>query len=69
MSNMLEFKNPLPLVIKETGEEAMGIYVTSGGTFENDLITVALCKNGDLITCRIDQVSMYNNKTFDIGTT
>jgi hypothetical protein len=63
---MLEFRNPIPVIVKENNKEGMAIYVTSGGTFENDLITIALCEGGDLITVRIDQIKMYNNKTFDI---
>jgi hypothetical protein len=61
-----EFKNPLPLIIKETGAEAMAIYVTSSGSFENDILTVVLCDGGDIIHVRTDQVKMFNNKTFDI---
>lgn len=63
---ILEFKNPLPLIIKETGTEAMGLYVNSSGTFENDIFTVVLCDGGDIIHVRTDQVRMHNNKTFDI---
>jgi hypothetical protein len=61
-----EFNNPIPLIIKETGGEAMGLYVTSGNTFENDILTVVLCDGGDIIHVRTDQIKMYNNKTFDI---
>lgn len=63
---MLEFKNPIPVIIKETEQEAMAIYATSGGTFENDLWTIALCDGGDIITVRVDQIKIYANKTFDI---
>lgn len=63
---MLEFKNPIPVIIKENSKEAMAIYVVPGGTFENDLWTVALCDGGDIITVRVDQIKMYNNATFDI---
>lgn len=63
---MLEFKKPIPVIIKETKQEAMAIYATSGGTFENDLWTVVLCDGGDIVTVRIDQIKMYINKTFDI---
>jgi len=61
-----EFQNPIPVIIKENGAEAMAIYVVTGGSFENDLWTVILCNGGDVITVRIDQIKMYNNKTFDI---
>lgn len=64
---ILEFKNPIPVIIKETGAEAMAIYTLSGGTFENDLWTIVLCEGGNIITVRIDQIKMYNNKTFDIS--
>lgn len=67
MQNMLEFRNPIPVIIKETGKEAMIIYVSSGGTFENDIFTVVLCEGGDIIHVRADQIKMYNNKTFDIN--
>lgn len=61
-----EFKNPIPLIIKENSKEAMAIYVITSGTFENDIFTVVLCDNGDIIHVRTDQVKMHNNKTFDI---
>jgi hypothetical protein len=63
----MEFRKPIPVVIKETGEDAMAIYCFNGGTFENDLWTVALCETGDIITVRTDQIKMHVNKTFDIG--
>ena len=63
---MLEFSKPIPVIIKENGKEAMAIYCVSGGTFENDLWTIALCDGGEIITVRIDQIKMYSNKTFDI---
>lgn len=63
---ILEFRNPIPLIIKESGVEAMALYVTTSGTFENDIFTVVLCDNGDIIHVRSDQVRMYANKTFDI---
>lgn len=64
---MLEFKKPIPVIVKETNQEAMAIYAVSGGTFENDLWTVVLCDGGDIITVRLDQIRVYKNKTFDIG--
>lgn len=63
---ILEFKNPLPLIIKESGAEAMALYVTVSGTFENDIFTVVLCDGGDIIHVRSDQIKMYANKTYDI---
>jgi len=64
---MLEFRNPIPVIIKETGQEAYAIYVANGGTCENDLFTIVLCDGGDIITVRVDQIKMYVNKTFDIS--
>ena len=61
-----EFKHPIPLIIKETQQEAIALYVTSSATFENDIFTVVLCDGGDIIHVRTDQIKMYNNKTFDI---
>lgn len=66
MQNMLEFNNPIPVIIKENGKEGMAIYATSGGTFENDLWTIVLCDGGDIITVRVDQIKIYSNTTFDI---
>jgi|TARA_R110000782_G_C14727301_1_gene404799 hypothetical protein len=63
---MTEFKNPIPVIIKETKAEAMAIYVVTGGTFENDIWTVVLCEGGDVIHVRTDQIKMFYNKTFDI---
>lgn len=62
-----EFNNPIPVIVKENGKEAMAIYVTSGATFENDLWTIALCDGGDIITVRVDQIKMHCNATFDIS--
>lgn len=48
----MEFRKPIPLVLKETGFDAMAIYCFNSGTFENDLWTIALCETGDIITVR-----------------
>lgn len=64
---MLEFKNPIPVIIKETGQEAMAIYVTQSGTWENDLWTIAMCDGGNIITVTTEQIKMYVNKTFEIS--
>lgn len=66
-TKMIEFNNPIPVIIKETGAEAMAIYVNSGGSFENDIWCVVVCEGGDIIHVRTDQIKMYNNKTFDIA--
>lgn len=61
---MLEFKTPIP-VITPIGE-GYAIYVTNGGTFENDIWTVCLTNGGDVRHFRSDQIKIYKNATFDI---
>lgn len=63
---MLEFKNPIPVIVNETQEEGLAIYVTSGGTYENDIWTIVLCEGGKIISVTIDQIKIKSNKTFDI---
>ena len=61
---MLEFRTPIPVVTpKGTGYV---IYVTNGGTFENDIWTVALEEGGRILHFRTDQIKMFKNATFDI---
>jgi hypothetical protein len=64
MSSMLEFKNPIPVVTPLGGGYA--IYVTNGGTFENDIWTVVLEKGGNIRHFRSDQIKIHKNGTFDI---
>jgi hypothetical protein len=61
---MLEFRNPIPVITPLGGAYAM--YVTSGGTFENDIWTVVLENGGNILHFRSDQIKMYKNATFDI---
>jgi len=63
---MLEFKNPIPIIVKETGQEGYAIYTTNNGTYENDCWTIVLCKGGDIITVTVDQIKTHCNKTFGI---
>lgn len=63
---MIQFNTPIPVIIKESGAEAMAIYISNGGAFENDIWTIVLCKGGDIIHVRTDQIKMHINKTFDI---
>lgn len=63
---MLEFKNPIPVIVSETQEEGLAIYVTSGGTYENDIWTIVLCEGGKIISVTINQIKIKSNKTFDI---
>jgi hypothetical protein len=61
---MLEFKNPIPVITELGGGYA--IYVTSGGTFENDIWTVIMEDGGRVLHFRSDQIKAYKNATFDI---
>lgn len=63
---MLEFNNPIPVIVKETLEEGLAIYVTSGGTYENDIWTIVLCKGGNIISVTTNQIKIKSNKTFNI---
>lgn len=62
---MLEFKNPIP-VIDENGNEGYAIYVTNGGTYENDIWCVVLCNGGEIRHYLSNQIRMYRNSTFKI---
>ena len=62
---MLEFKNPIPVIV-ETNKEGLAIYVTNGGTFENDIWCVVLCEGGIVRHYRSDQIRIHQNGTFDI---
>lgn len=62
---MLEFKTPIPVIVEEN-KEGYAIYVTNGGTFENDIWCVVLCDGGDIKHYRSDQIKIHNNLTFDI---
>jgi hypothetical protein len=59
-----EFNNPIP-VVTDLGDGYI-IYVTSGGTFENDIFTVVLENGGIIRHFRSDQVKVHQNLTFDI---
>ena len=59
-----EFNNPIP-VVTPLGD-GYAIYVTNGGTFENDVFTVVLEDGGNIKHFRSDQIKIYQNLTFDI---
>lgn len=61
---MLEFRHPIP-VVKPLGE-GYAIYVSNGGTFENDIWCVCMCKGGYIKHFRSDQIKVHKNGTFDI---
>jgi len=62
---MLEFKNPIPVITPIGGGYA--IYVSHGGTFENDIWTIVMEKGGNILHFRSDQIKLYKNATFDIS--
>ena len=62
---MLEFKSPIPVIV-ENGKEGYAIYVTNGGTFENDIWCVVLCDGGIVRHYRSDQIQIHNNATLDL---
>ncbi len=62
---MLEFKQPIPVIV-EGDKEGYAIYVTNGGNFENDIWCIVLCDGGIVRHYRSDQIRIYNNLTFDI---
>lgn len=62
---MMEFKNPVPVVV-EDGKEGYALYVRDGGTFENDIWCVALCQDGIVRHYRSDQIKIHFNATFGI---
>jgi hypothetical protein len=63
---MLEFKNPIPVIVEEN-KEGFAIYVTNGGTFENDIWCVVLCDGGCVRHYLSSQIKIYNNATFKIN--
>ena len=65
---MLEFKNPIPVVV-EGGKEGYAIYVTNSGSFENDVWCVVLCDGGIVRHYRSDQIRVHNNMTLGIDKT
>ena len=62
---MLEFKNPIPVIVEGT-KDGYAIYVTNGGTFENDIWCIVICDGGIVRHYRSDQIRIHYNATFDI---
>jgi len=62
---MMEFKNPIPVIV-EDGKEGYAIYVSNGGTFENDIWCVVLCDGGIVRHYQSDQIKIHKNATFGI---
>jgi hypothetical protein len=62
---VLEFKNPIPVIV-EDNKEGYAVYVRDGGTFENDIWCVVLCDGGNVRHYRSDQIKIHFNATFNI---
>jgi hypothetical protein len=62
---MLEFRNPIPVVV-ENDKEGYAIYVTNSGMFENDIWCVVLCDTGAVRHYRSDQIKVHHNETASI---
>jgi hypothetical protein len=62
---MLEFRNPIPVVV-ENDRDGYAIYVTNGGSFENDVWCVVLCDGGEVRHYLSNQIRIYTNATLDI---
>lgn len=41
-------------------------YITSSDTWDNDVLTIVLCKNGEIKHFTTDQVCIWANATFGI---
>lgn len=63
---MLEFNNPIPVVV-EDGLDGYAIYVTNGGSFENDIWCVVLCEGGEVRHYRTDQILIHANATLSLN--
>jgi hypothetical protein len=62
---MLEFNHPIPVIV-EIDKEGYAIYVTNGGSFENDIWCIVLCDGGIVRHYRSDQIRipLINNLHF-----
>jgi hypothetical protein len=58
--------NPIPIIIKQTGQEGYVLYVESSGMFENDVWTVVLCEGGEVLHVVSVDCLIHNNATFGI---
>lgn len=62
---MLEFKQPIPVVVEEN-KDGYAIYVTNSGMYENDVWCVVLCESGIVRHYLTNQIKIYQNLTFNI---
>jgi hypothetical protein len=65
---MMQFKTPIPVVLAHNSDQTgYAIYVTNGGTWENDIWCVVLCDSGIIRHYRSDQLKIYHNATFEVS--
>jgi len=62
---MLEFKQPIPVIVGDN-KEGYAIYVVNSGMYENDVWCVVLCEGGIVRHYTTDQIRVYYNSTFGI---
>jgi len=62
----MEFRNPIPVIIKETKQVGYAIYAVNSGMFENDCWCIVVCDTSEILHCTTDQLLMYKNATFGI---
>jgi len=62
---MLEFQSPIPVIV-ENDKEGYAIYVTNGGSFENDIWCVVHCDGGHVRHYTSDQIKIHANATLGI---
>ena len=62
---MLEFKQPIPVVV-EDNKDGYAIYVSNSGMYENDVWCVVLCEGGLVRHYQTDQIKIWTNATFGI---
>lgn len=60
-----EFHNPIP-VVTPLGD-GVAIYVTSGGTFEDDCWCIALSEDGQVRHFKSSQIKIWHNETYGIN--
>lgn len=63
---MMQFKTPIPIIVKDDKQDGYALYVESSGMFENDIWTCLLCDGGIIRHYRTDQIVIHYNSTFEI---
>jgi hypothetical protein len=62
---MLEFRNPIPVVV-EGDKDGYALYVVNSGIYENDIWCIVLCESGCVRHYRSDQIKVHHNATMGI---